>query len=101
MIVTPWNRTEAEAGYCGFVTAFEIDADFVARYPVRQLGGGPTYRELWVPTGELADFNAHIVGVIRVIESVYGRHFAGTIDPTTGRPAGVAAGCPPAEPPLD
>ena len=93
-IATQWNRNEAEAGHCGFVTAFEIDDEFAARYPVQQLGGGPTYRELWVPAGELAEFNAHILGPIRVVESVYGPGFAGEIDAATGLPAGLAPGEP-------
>ncbi len=88
-IVTQWNRNEAEAGHCGFVTAFEIDDEFAARYPVRQLGGGPVYRELWVPAGELAEFNAQIVESIRVVESVYGPGFAGEVDAATGLPTSV------------
>ena len=86
-IVTQWNRNEAEAGHCGFVTEFEIPDDFVQRYEVRQLGGGPVCRELWVPADELAEFNAHIVGPIRVVESVYGPGFAGKLDAATGLPA--------------
>lgn len=88
-IVTQWNRNEAEAGHCGFVTAFDIDDAFVGRYEVRQLGGGPAYRELWVPAEDLPEFNAHIVGPIRVIESVYGPGFTAEIDPATNLPASV------------
>lgn len=91
-IVRQWNRTEdGAAGFCGFVTAFDIDDAFVARYPVQQLGGGPAYRELWVPAEELVAFNDHIVGPIRVIESEYGERFTGTVDPATGLPTGVPA----------
>ena len=88
-IVTQWNQTEAEAGHCGFVTEFAIADEFVARYPVQQLGGGPVYRELWVPAKELAEFNAHIVGPIRVVESVYGPNYVGERDAVTGLPAGL------------
>ena len=88
-IVTQWNSREAEAGHCGFVTEFDIDDDFVRRYPVQQLGGGPTFRELWVPSAELTEFNEHIVGVIRVIESVYGTGFEGVRDAGTGLPVSV------------
>ena len=90
-IVTQWNSREADAGHCGFVTTFDIDDPFVTRYPVRQLGGGPTFRELWVPAEELAEFNAHLLGPIRVIESVYGLGFAGEVDPTTNLPANLPA----------
>ncbi|MFO0851585.1 MAG: ADP-ribosylation/crystallin J1 [Gemmataceae bacterium] len=88
-IIGQWNRNEAEAGYCGFVTRFEIDDEFVARYPVQQLGGGPIYRELWVPAAELAEFNRHIMPPIRVIEMVYGPKFTGQVDPTTNLPVSV------------
>lgn len=88
-IVTQWNSREAEAGLCGFVTAFDIADAFVARYPVRQLGGGPVYRELWVPAEELAEFNAHIRGPVRVVESVYGLGFVAEVDPASGLPASV------------
>ncbi len=89
-IITQWNSREAEAGHCGFVTAFDIPDEFVSRYPVQQLGGGPTFRELWVPAEDLPELNAHIAGPIRVIESVYGPGFAGDIDPTTNLPRSVA-----------
>ncbi len=88
-IITQWNSKESEAGHCGFVTEFEIDDSFVARYPVQQLGGCPIYRELWVPAEELAEFNARIIGPIRVIESVYGPDFMGELDTITGLPKSV------------
>jgi hypothetical protein len=88
-IATQWNSKEGPAGFCGFVTRFEIDDPFAGRYPVQQLGGGPTYRELWVPAEELAEFNAHIRGPIRVVDAVYGEGFAGERDPETGLPASV------------
>jgi hypothetical protein len=61
-IITQWNSQESEAGHCGVITEFEIDDAFVARYPVQQLGGGPHFRELWVPAAELPEFNAQIRG---------------------------------------
>jgi len=88
-IVTQWNSREAEAGHCGFVTEFDIDDDFVKRYPVQQLGGGPTFRELWVPAEDLAEFNEQIVGVIRVVESVYGPAFTAPVDGVSGLPVSV------------
>lgn len=62
-IARDWNVPASGAGY---VTRFEVDAAFVARYPVQQ-AGGRTILELWVPATELDEFNAHIVGRIEVV----------------------------------
>ncbi|MFJ7157137.1 hypothetical protein ACIQUQ_19600 [Streptomyces sp. NPDC101118] len=62
-IARDWNVPHSGAG---FVTRFEVDSEFLARYPVRQ-AGGQTILELWVPAEELDEFNAHIVGRIRVV----------------------------------
>lgn len=48
------------------MTRFEVDSAFLRRYPV-QRAGGRTILELWVPAGELSEFNAHIVGGIEVV----------------------------------
>lgn len=88
-IITQWNSREAEAGHAGFITEFDVADEFVSRYQVQQLGGGATYRELWVPADELGEFNRHLLGPIRVVESVYGPGFDGTIDPASGLPQSV------------
>ena len=62
-IARDWNVPASGVGY---VTRFEADAAFLARYPVRQ-AGGRTILELWVPAEELAEFNRHIVGLIEVV----------------------------------
>ncbi|GGR40207.1 hypothetical protein [Streptomyces roseolus] len=61
-IARDWNVKHSGSGH---VTRFEVDSAFLARYPVRQVGGS-TILELWVPAEELDEFNAHIVGPIRV-----------------------------------
>ncbi|MFC8667183.1 hypothetical protein ACFUI0_34065, partial [Streptomyces sp. NPDC057199] len=50
----------------GFVTRFEVESEFLHRYPVQQ-AGGRTILELWVPAEELDDFNSHIVGEIQLV----------------------------------
>lgn len=62
-IARDWNVKHDGAG---FVTRFDVDAEFLSRYPVQQ-AGGRTILELWVPAEELDEFNAHIVGEIRVV----------------------------------
>ncbi|MFD3761961.1 hypothetical protein [Streptomyces sp. NPDC058622] len=64
-IARDWNVRHDGAG---FVTRFEVDSAFLARYPV-QRAGGETILELWVPAGDLPEFNAHIVGRIEVVHA--------------------------------
>ncbi|MET8945170.1 hypothetical protein ABZX30_16710 [Streptomyces sp. NPDC004542] len=66
-IARDWNVKHDGAG---FVTRFEADSGFLSRYPVRQ-AGGETILELWVPAGELEEFNAHIVGTIQVVHEFH------------------------------
>jgi hypothetical protein len=81
-VARDWNIGDAQSGYSGFVTQFEIDAETARRYPV-QIAGGRSHEELWVPAEELASFNQHIVGQIRVIEAFTGPRFEGQLDPAT------------------
>lgn len=64
-IARDWNATRDGAGY---VTRFEVNADFVRRYPVQTVGSS-LHQELWVPAEALPDFNRNIVGLIEVIAS--------------------------------
>jgi hypothetical protein len=61
-IARDWNVRESGAGY---VTRFEVDAEFVTRYAPQTVGAA-MHRELWVPAEELSEFNRHIVGKIDV-----------------------------------
>lgn len=67
-IARDWNVPASGAGY---VTRFEVDAAFLERYP-RQVAGGRKHAELWVPAGELDEFNRHIVGPIEVVAEFRG-----------------------------
>lgn len=62
-IARDWN---VAASGTGFVTRFEVDADFMNRYPIQQVGAS-RHTEWWVPAEELETLNDHIVGVIEVI----------------------------------
>jgi hypothetical protein len=63
-IARDWNVPESGAG---FVTRFQVNAEFAARYPI-QKAGSKVHMELWVPADELAEFNRNIVGLIEVIQ---------------------------------
>jgi hypothetical protein len=79
-IARDWNAVDEFSGFVGFVTQFELETAFAQRYPV-QVAGGRSHEELWVPSDELEEMNAHIVGTMRVVESYPGPRFAGAIDP--------------------
>ena len=63
-IARDWN---VPASGSGFVTEFQIGADFLSRYSV-ETAGGREHQEYWIPAEELADFNAAIIGSIRVVD---------------------------------
>jgi len=63
-IARDWNVPASGGGY---VTEFDVRADFLERYPV-ETAGGRAHQEYWIPANELASFNAAIVGAIRVVD---------------------------------
>ena len=77
-IARDWNTKDPASGYAGFVTEFELEQRYADRWPIQQVGAA-MHKELWVPAEELAEFNRHIVGAIRVVESFYGEQFVGEI----------------------
>ena len=73
-IAKEWNVVDEFSGYCGFVTAFDIDAKYVSKFEVQNVGGFE-HNELWVPSEELQEFNEHIVGKIEISASFYGEKY--------------------------
>jgi hypothetical protein len=70
-IARDWNATKADTGYLGYVTRFELEAEYASRFE-RHVVGGREHEELWVPAEELEEFNAHIVGEIQVVATYQG-----------------------------
>jgi hypothetical protein len=62
-IARDWN---VKASGQGFVTRFQVRADYMAKYKVEKVGGA-VHTEWWVPAEELEKFNDNIVGLIEVI----------------------------------
>jgi len=62
-IARDWNVRDSGAG---FVTRFEVLADFLSRYVVQDAGGS-AHREYWIPAEDLPAFNAAITGRIEVV----------------------------------
>jgi hypothetical protein len=79
-IARDWNAPDAGSGHVGFVTAFDVDAAYLARFPVRTVGARG-HQELWVPAEELEDFNAHLAGPVRFTEVWYGPGYRGPDSP--------------------
>lgn len=61
-IARDWNVKESGAG---FVTRFQIDADFLGRYMVQQVGAA-IHKEYSIPAEDLDEFNRHLLGKIEV-----------------------------------
>lgn len=62
-IARDWN---VPANGAGFVTCFEVEAEYLRQFPVQE-AGGRDHTEYWIPAKRLAEFNAHIVGEIEVV----------------------------------
>lgn len=62
-IATRWNIKDSGVGY---VTRFEVKAEFMSRYKIEQVGAAH-HTEWWVPDAELPELNDNIVGLIEVI----------------------------------
>ena len=62
-IAREWNTRDGGTGY---VLRFEVETEFLAKYPV-QTAGARVHREYWIPAEDLPEFNRHIVAPIELI----------------------------------
>ena len=63
LIARDWN---VPASGEGLVTRFQVRADFLAAFEVREVGGRAC-QEYWIPADDLQTFNDAIVGNIEVV----------------------------------
>jgi hypothetical protein len=75
-ITREWN-TKSHS-FAGYVTEFAVDEAYVAQFE-RRVVGSRLHEELWVPAGQLAEFNQHIVGQIKVSAAYFGSQFRGYV----------------------
>lgn len=75
-IACNWNTKDDVSGYAGFVTRFDMDANYVKQFEV-QVVGESQHQELWVPADELDEFNQYIQGNINIIAAYYGDKYEG------------------------
>ncbi|GAB5493890.1 MAG: hypothetical protein Phog2KO_41050 [Phototrophicaceae bacterium] len=78
-IARDWNTKDKASDYVGFVTAFDVDREYLRQFEEHVVGGS-THRELWIPAEELETFNQAIEGNIRLITAFYGEKYSGSKD---------------------
>lgn len=61
-ITKDWNVKQYGVGY---VTEFEVKTAFLQQFEVKNVGAHQ-HNELWVPAEQMDEFNANIVGEIKV-----------------------------------
>ena len=66
-IAGKWN-VKFNTDHVGYVTEFEIENSYISSFKV-QTAGAHYHQEYWIPAEELANFNTHIIGTIRIIKS--------------------------------
>jgi hypothetical protein len=44
-IARKWNTKDAASGFIGYVTRFQVSADFLSRYPVQTAGSARKHRD--------------------------------------------------------
>lgn len=80
-IAVKWNLDDEFSGYSGFVTEFEIPENYFNQFEVQNVGGD-LHNELWVPSENLPEFNAQIVGPIQISGRYYGSKYTGEVEST-------------------
>lgn len=88
-IARDWNPPDERSGFAGFVTSFEVDADYLRAFEVKVVGAAG-HQELWVPSEELATFNRRLASLIQVSTVWYGPAYTGPV-PVSARLRGVPA----------
>lgn len=73
-IALDWNTSDSFSGFCGIVTAFNVNKDFLKKYEVQNVGG-EIHNELWIPATELDVFNENIVGNIEIVNAYFGKGY--------------------------
>jgi hypothetical protein len=67
-IARDWNTKDEASGYVGYVTKFDVRADYLAEFEVQTVGAS-SHQEYWIPAEDMDRFNDNIVGAIEVIHT--------------------------------
>jgi hypothetical protein len=73
-IANEWNTKDEFSGFCGIVTAFQVNSEYLKKFEV-QVVGGSIHEEIWVPAEELKEFNSNIIGEINIVKLFTGTGF--------------------------
>ena len=65
-IARDWNTRDERSGFVGYVLEFEVETEYLKRFEIEKAGSSQ-HLEYWIPAEELAEFNKHICGEIRII----------------------------------
>ncbi|GHU99239.1 hypothetical protein FACS1894211_04290 [Clostridia bacterium] len=66
-IASEWNVKDEFSGYVGYVLEFEVDDEYLKRYDIQTVGASH-HQEYWIPAEKPAEFNRHIIGLIKTVE---------------------------------
>jgi hypothetical protein len=77
-IARDWNTPDANSGFAGFVTQFEVSSTYLTKYELHTAGSA-AHREYWIPAREMSAFNKAISGLIFVEEAYFGGEFTGYV----------------------
>lgn len=84
-----WHTKDPYAGFAGFVTAFDMEEEYLQALPLTDRNGKKR-QELKIPSSDLAEFNTHIQGPIRITKCFFGAGYTGPV-PKTGPMQGMDA----------
>ena len=71
-IARDWNTRDLQSGFAGYVLKFKVSAEFLRKYPVRQVGDRQ-HCEYWIPAEDLAELNRNLIGEIEVLLDFHGK----------------------------
>jgi hypothetical protein len=77
-IARDWYAPDANAGFAGYVTQFNMSSAFLTKYELRT-AGSDAHREYWIPAREMPTFNKAINGLLSVEDAFFGPRFSGYI----------------------
>ena len=78
-IAKEWNTNDEFSGYCGIVTAFEVDSEYLQQFEVQNVGD-KMHNELWIPSDELSVFNHNIVEEIKIMNAFFGEKYIDSLN---------------------